>query len=44
MTVFNTWFLQSQKLLGANIETIHRGTKGDLIYKFVVKERKEGYL
>ena len=33
-----------EKLLGADIETIHRGVKGDLICKFVVKERKEGYL
>jgi len=33
-----------EKLLGADIETIHRAAKGDLICKFVVKERKEGYL
>jgi predicted ArsR family transcriptional regulator len=33
-----------EKLLGANIETIHRAAKGDLICKFVIKERKEGYL
>src|SRR5262249_39051312 len=33
-----------EKLLGADIETIHRAAKGDLICKFVIKERKEGYL
>ena len=33
-----------EKLLGANIETTHRAAKGDLICKFVIKERKEGYL
>ena len=30
-----------EKLLGANIETTHRAAKGDLICKFVIKERKE---
>ena len=33
-----------EKLLGANIETTHRAAKGDLICKFVIRERKEGYL
>ncbi|HET7344993.1 MAG TPA: hypothetical protein VFJ05_03870 [Nitrososphaeraceae archaeon] len=33
-----------EKLLGANIETTHRAAKGDLICKFVINERKEGYL
>jgi len=33
-----------EKLLGANIETTHRAAKGDLICKFVIKERKEGDL
>jgi predicted ArsR family transcriptional regulator len=33
-----------EKLLEANIETTHRAAKGDLICKFVIKERKEGYL
>jgi predicted ArsR family transcriptional regulator len=33
-----------EKLLGANIETTHRAAKGDSICKFVIKERKEGYL
>jgi predicted ArsR family transcriptional regulator len=33
-----------EKLLGANIETTHRIAKGDSICKFVIKERKEGYL
>src|ERR671918_2108739 len=33
-----------EKLLGANIETTHRSAKGDLICKFVIKEKKEGYL
>ena len=33
-----------EKLLGANIETTHRAAKGDLICKFVIKEKKEGYL
>jgi predicted ArsR family transcriptional regulator len=30
-----------EKLLGANIETTHRAAKGDLICKFVIKEKKE---
>jgi predicted ArsR family transcriptional regulator len=33
-----------EKLLGANIDTTHRAAKGDLICKFVIRERKEGYL
>ena len=33
-----------EKLLGADIETTHRAAKGDLICKFVIKERKEGFL
>jgi predicted ArsR family transcriptional regulator len=33
-----------EKLLGASIETTHRAAKGDLICKFVIKKRKEGYL
>jgi predicted ArsR family transcriptional regulator len=33
-----------EKLLGANIETTHRAAKGDLICKFVIKEKKEEYL
>ena len=33
-----------EKLLGANIDTTHRAAKGDLICKFVIKEKKEGYL
>ena len=33
-----------EKLLGANIDTTHRAAKGDLICKFVIKERKEGFL
>ena len=33
-----------EKLLGADIETTHRAAKGDLICKFVIKQRKEGYL
>jgi predicted ArsR family transcriptional regulator len=32
-----------EKLLDAKIETIHRAAKGDLICKFLIKERKEGY-
>ena len=32
-----------EKLLGANIETTHRAAKGDLICKFVIKEKKEEY-
>ena len=30
-----------EKLLGADIETTHRAAKGDLICKFIIKERKE---
>jgi predicted ArsR family transcriptional regulator len=33
-----------EKLLGADIETIHRAAKGDFICKFIIKERKEGFL
>ena len=33
-----------EKLLGANIETTHRAAKGDLICKFVIREKREGYL
>ncbi len=33
-----------ENLLGAEIETTHRAAKGDLVCKFVIKERKEGYL
>ena len=33
-----------EKLLGADIETTHRAAKGDLVCKFVIKERKEGHL
>src|SRR5215207_11305916 len=33
-----------EKLLEAKIETTHRAAKGDLICKFAIKERKEGYL
>jgi len=33
-----------EKLLGADIETTHRAAKGDLICKFVIKERREGHL
>ena len=33
-----------EKLLGANIDTTHRAAKGDSICKFVIKEKKEGYL
>src|SRR5919106_4322614 len=33
-----------EKLLAAKIETTHRAAKGDLICKFAIKERKEGYL
>jgi predicted ArsR family transcriptional regulator len=32
-----------EKLLGANIETTHRAAKGDLICKFIIKEKKEEY-
>ena len=30
--------------LELNIETTHRAAKGDLICKFVIKEKKEEYL
>ena len=33
-----------EKLLGADIETTHRAAKGDLVCKFIIKERREGYL
>jgi predicted ArsR family transcriptional regulator len=33
-----------ENLLDAKVETTHRAAKGDLICKFVIKERKEGYL
>ena len=33
-----------EKLLGADIETTHRAAQGDLICKFVIREKKEGYL
>ena len=33
-----------EKLLGADIQTTHRVEKGDLVCKFVIKERKEGHL
>jgi predicted ArsR family transcriptional regulator len=33
-----------EKLLNAEIETTHRAAKGDLICKFLIKERKEDYL
>ena len=33
-----------EKLLGAEVETTHRAAKGDLVCKFLIKERKEGYL
>jgi predicted ArsR family transcriptional regulator len=32
-----------EKLLDAKIETTHRAAKGDLICKFLIKERREGY-
>ena len=32
-----------EKLLNAKIETTHRAAKGDLMCKFLIKERKEGY-
>jgi predicted ArsR family transcriptional regulator len=32
-----------EKLLDVKIETTHRAAKGDLICKFLIKERKEGY-
>jgi predicted ArsR family transcriptional regulator len=33
-----------EKLLGAKIETTHRAAKGDSVCKFVIKERRGGYL
>ena len=33
-----------EKLLEADIETTHRAAKGDLVCKFIIKERKEGFL
>jgi predicted ArsR family transcriptional regulator len=33
-----------EKLLDAEIETTHRAAKGDAVCKFMIKERKEGYL
>ena len=33
-----------EKLLGANIETTHRAAQGDLICKFVIRKKREGYL
>lgn len=33
-----------EMLLGAKIETTHRAAKGDMVCKFVIKEKKEGYL
>jgi predicted ArsR family transcriptional regulator len=33
-----------EKLLGAAVETTHRAAKGDLVCKFLIKERKEGNL
>ena len=33
-----------EKLLGANIETTHRIAKGDSICKFIIKQKREGYL
>ena len=33
-----------EKLLGANIETTHRIAKGDSICKFMIKQKKGGYL
>jgi predicted ArsR family transcriptional regulator len=33
-----------EKLLDANVETTHTAAKGDLICKFLIKERKEDYL
>ena len=32
-----------EKLLGADIETTNRAAKGDLVCKFIIKERKEGF-
>ena len=33
-----------EKLLSADIETTHKAAKGDAVCKFMIKERKEGYL
>lgn len=33
-----------EKLLNAEIETTHRAAKGDAVCKFIIKERKEGFL
>jgi predicted ArsR family transcriptional regulator len=33
-----------EKLLNAEIETTHRAAQGDAVCKFVIKERKEGFL
>ena len=33
-----------EKLLDADIDTTHRAAKGDLVCRFAIKERKEGYL
>jgi predicted ArsR family transcriptional regulator len=33
-----------EKLLSAEIETTHRAAKGDAVCKFMIKERKEGFL
>jgi predicted ArsR family transcriptional regulator len=33
-----------EKLLNAEIATTHRAAKGDAVCKFMIKERKEGYL
>jgi predicted ArsR family transcriptional regulator len=33
-----------EKLLSAEIETTHRAAKGDAVCKFLIKERKDGYL
>ena len=33
-----------EKLLEADVEATHRAAKGDLVCKFLIKERKEGYL
>jgi predicted ArsR family transcriptional regulator len=33
-----------EKLLGAKIETTHRAAKGDMVCKFLIKEKKENYL
>jgi predicted ArsR family transcriptional regulator len=33
-----------EKLLGEDIETTHRAAKGDSICKFMIKQKREGYL